>query len=334
MKESMGIMQDSALFRTPVETSPSLHPIQPHEGCVLLGSCFAQEMGHRMSEYGMDVLCNPLGTLYNPASIALLVRHALCPDEEPLPVLERDEQWYCWLAGTQVTGSSEEELRQMVRQKLEELREALLQASRLIVTLGTNVCYRLVVDGSVVANCHKMPARLFQEDALTLQQCTDTLKEMTDRLLAANPHLNVTFTISPYRYAKYGMHQSTLTKATLQLAVQEVLTTQEQADYFPAYEILTDELRDYRFYADDMLHPSCVAVDYIWLRFCQSHLSAQARQYIQEYEPIRKGLVHRPSNPDSDRHRAFTASLTAKATALREKYGMKTPTTDHATWMP
>lgn len=325
----MGIMQDSTLFRTPVETPPSLHPIQPHEGCVLLGSCFAQEMGRRMGDYGMDVLCNPLGTLYNPASIALLVRHALHPDREPLPVLEHEGEWRCWLAGTQVTGSSEEELRGAVTQKLETLRTALRHASRLIVTLGTNVCYRLTTDGSVVANCHKMPARLFCEDALTLPQCTDTLREMTDMLLEANPNLCITFTVSPYRYAKYGMHRSMLAKATLLLAVQEVCATQEQADYFPAFEILTDELRDYRFYTDDMLHPSCVAVDYIWQRFAQSHLSARARQYIEEYEPIRKGLAHRPSDPSSERHKAFVASLVERAKALREKYGMKAQASSH-----
>lgn len=321
-------MSENVLFRTPVETTPSRHPIQPHDGCVLLGSCFAQEMAKRMSEYKMDVICNPLGTLYNPASINLLVHKALHheEEEEALPTFEQQGQWHCWLAGTQVSGHTEDNLRNTVNLKLEELKEALLRASHLIITLGTNVCYRLKEDESVVANCHKMPARLFAEDALPPGQCMDILMNMTEELLASNPNLHITFTVSPYRYAKYGLHRSQLAKATLLLAVDEVCSKVEQADYFPAYEILTDELRDYRFYADDMLHPSSVAVDFIWKRFCQTHLSEHTRCYLEEYDPIRKGLSHKPSNPNSTQHKAFLLTLAEKDKRLREKYGMKVVT--------
>ena len=173
-----------------------------------------------------------------------------------------------------------------------------------------------------------MPARLFQEDTLSLKQCTGTLSAMTDELLQANPNLHITFTISPYRYAKYGFHRSQLAKATLLLAVEEVCQKQPAASYFPAYEILMDELRDYRFYADDMLHPSSVAADYIWHRFCQSHMSARTREYIKEYEPIRRGLAHRSSDPHSPQHRAFLEGLELKRKELEKKYGMPDRTAD------
>ena len=314
-------MRETPLFRTPVSAAPSARPIQPHEGCVALGSCFAQEMGTRMDEHGLRVLCNPLGTLYNPASIALLVHHAMEGGTGHLPLFETRGRWRCWLAGTQVEGESRADITAMVASRLEQLGQALRSAAHLIVTLGTSVCYRLRDSGEVVANCHKMPASLFQEDSLTTGQCADVLTGMVGELLRVNPHLNVTFTVSPYRYAKYGYHRSQLAKATLLLAVDEVCRRQEEASYFPAYELLLDELRDYRFYADDMLHPSPLAADYIWQRFCQSRLSARAKDYVREYEPIRKGLAHRPSDPGSAQYRAFRQALEVRRGELRKKYG-------------
>ena len=315
-------MPETTCFRTPVGAPSCAQPIQPADGCVLLGSCFAQEMGGRMSGHGLRALCNPLGTLYNPSSIALLVHHALHPEAGERPTFETNGRWRCWLAGTQVEADSQEGITDMITRELARLGLAVREAAHLFVTLGTNVCYRLLADGRVVANCHKMPASLFAEDALTLQQCTDTLLGMTDELLEENPHLHITFTVSPYRYAKYGFHGSQLAKSVLLLAVDEVCRQRPGTSYFPAYEILLDELRDYRFYADDMLHPSRVAADYIWHRFCQAYLDARTRNYIQEYEPIRKGLAHRPSDPGSARHKAFIHSLMEKEAELRKKYGM------------
>ncbi len=325
-------MCETQLFRTPVATAPSAHPIQPHEGCVLLGSCFAQEMGSRMSSHGLHVTCNPLGTLYNPASIALLVHHALQGDEAgSLPLLEAHGRWRCWLAGTQVEEPSREAITATLTSRLALLGQALRDAAHLYVTLGTNVCYRLRDGGSVVANCHKMPANLFREDSLSVTQCAQALMDMADELRQACPRLRLTFTVSPYRYAKYGFHQSQLAKATLLLAVEEVCRRLPGASYFPAYELLLDELRDYRFYADDMLHPSPMAADYIWQRFCQSQLSESARQYIREYEPIRKGLAHRPSDPESAQYKAFREAIETKQRLLREKYGVPGIATGPAT---
>lgn len=331
IKEESDYMSETMIFRTPVQVTPPAHPIQPYEDCVLLGSCFAQEMGTRMAAHGLRALCNPLGTLYNPASIARLVHHALRGMREPLPVLEAHGQWHCWLAGTQVEEATREAITARMRHELARLGQALSCASHLFVTLGTNVCYRLLSDGGVVTNCHKMPASLFQEDTLSLSQCVDTLHGMTRELLEENPRLHITFTISPYRYAKYGFHRSQVAKSTLLLAVEEVCRGQQAVHYFPAYEILLDELRDYRFYADDMLHPSQMAADYIWQRFCQAYMSERTRQYILEYEPVRKGLAHRPSDPDSPQHLAFVRGLEEKAAELRRKYGMEGEAADTAT---
>ena len=166
-------MSDTTLFRTLVETPLSCHPIQPQDGCILLGSCFAQEMGNYMNAYEMDVLCNPTGTLYNPASISLLIHHALRhTEEEDLPVFANNDKWYCWLAGTQLSGNSKEEIVVMMKEKLSLLKATLQHASHLFITLGTNICYRLKEDNSVVTNCHKMPANIFTESALSVEECT------------------------------------------------------------------------------------------------------------------------------------------------------------------
>ena len=219
-------MSDTTLFRTLVETPLSCHPIQPQDGCILLGSCFAQEMGNYMNAYEMDVLCNPTGTLYNPASISLLIHHALKhTEEEDLPVFTNNDKWYCWLAGTQLTGNTREEIIVMMKEKLSLLNAALEHASHLFITLGTNICYRLKEDNSVVTNCHKMPANIFTESALSVEECTDTFLTMTNELLSWNPHLGITLTVSPYRYAKYGFHKNQIAKATLLLAVEEVCHT-------------------------------------------------------------------------------------------------------------
>lgn len=316
-------MSETTLFRTLVETPLSHHLIQPHEGCVLLGSCFAQEMGNYMKAFELDVLCNPTGTLYNPASISLLIHHALKNKEGHLPIFVHDQRWRCWLAGTQIEEESEEAITATMQEKLNDLDTALGKATHLFITLGTNIYYRLKENNQVVTNCHKMPASLFTENALSTDECADILQAMIDELLNKNPHLSITFTISPYRYAKYGFHTNQIAKSTLLLAVEEVCRTRQEVSYFPAYEILLDELRDYRFYAEDMLHPSPAAVAYIWQRFCQSYLSEQTRQYLKEYEQILKGFAHRPSKPDSPQHKAFIANLENKREELRRKYHMQ-----------
>ena len=316
-------MPETTLFRTPVEIDLPAKAIQPTDGCVLLGSCFAQEMGKRMNEYGMKVSYNPTGTLYNPASIALLTHYALMDNRDDLPIFETQGQWYCWLAGTQIKENSQEDIISRMTDELDRLKQDLITASHFFVTLGTNICYRLRENGYVVTNCHKMPANLFYEESLSLSQCTETLLHLTDELSDKNPGADITFTVSPYRYAKYGFHKSQLAKSTLLLAVEEVCAKRKTANYFPAYEILLDELRDYRFFADDMLHPSDKAVDYIWQRFCQRNMSKRAQQYLREYEPIRKGLTHRPSDPNSTKYKAFKEDLERKKHEIKVKYGIQ-----------
>ena len=203
------------------------------------------------------------------------------------------------------------------------LRLSILSADYLFITLGTNVCYQLKANGMVVANCHKAPCKLFSEEWLSLPDCIKSLMALVDDVYEQNPNLKIVFTISPFRYAKYGYHGNQLAKSTLMLAVEEVRKTYPvQVSYFPAYEIMMDELRDYRFYTEDMLHPSGVAVDYIWDCLVKTAMSDTMQEYLQEYAPIRSGLLHTPNNPESASYKMFRDSLDKKAKMLKAKYNI------------
>ena len=311
------------LFRTKVDIPKWDKPMSVSDHVVFLGSCFAQYMGERFQSFGLHALCNPLGVLYNPESIRLQVHAALHCDEVNIPLFRIDDEWRCWWAGTQISGSSEKECKDAVEGALQMLRLSILSADYLFVTLGTNVCYQLKDNGLVVANCHKAPGKMFSEEWMPLPDCIKSLMDLVDDVHEQNPDLKLVFTISPFRYAKYGYHGNQLAKSALMLAVEEVRKTYPvQVSYFPAYEIMMDELRDYRFYTEAMLLPSGVAVDYIWDCLVKTAMSDTMQEYLQEYAPIRGGLFHKPSKPDSEVYKNFLASLDEKAKMLKAKYNI------------
>ena len=190
-----------------------------------------------------------------------------------------------------------------------------------VLTLGTNHVYILKETGEIVDNCRKRPQRLFREELLTVDVCLDYLSRAVETLLSRNPDVRVVVTVSPIRYAKYGFHGSALSKAVLLLAADRLVADYpDVVEYFPAYEIVNDELRDYRFYAEDMLHPSQQAVEYIWERFAEAFFSEDTRRFLEEWRPIKEALAHRPFRPDSDEYKEFLAATMRKAELLARKY--------------
>lgn len=190
-----------------------------------------------------------------------------------------------------------------------------------VLTLGTNHVYILKETGEIVDNCRKRPQRLFREELLTVDVCLDYLSRAVETLLSRNPDVRVVVTVSPIRYAKYGFHGSALSKAVLLLAADRLVAAYpDVVEYFPAYEIVNDELRDYRFYAEDMLHPSQQAVAYIWERFAEAFFSEDTRRFLEEWRPIKEALAHRPFRPDSDEYNEFLAATMRKAELLARKY--------------
>ena len=277
-------------FRTVVDIPKAPFQIEPAERVLLVGSCFAGEVGSRFCDNGFAAMVNPYGTMYNPASILHTVRRLLT---------EADGQQSAPPAAI---------------------------PSTVFLTLGTNHVYRLKETGEIVDNCAKRPAALFREEQLSVSECTDYLRQTAELLLARNAGVHVVFTVSPIRYRKYGYHGSQLSKATLLLAVDELLhpaapsPLSAHLSYFPAYEIFCDELRDYRFYAPDMLHPSEQAVDYVWERLVDWCFSPAARAFMDEWRPIRQALQHRPFQADSDEYRRFRQQTQEKLEAFRSRY--------------
>ena len=285
-------------FRTLVDLPQPAFAIEPCERMLFVGSCFADRIGHRFQEEKFRAVVNPYGVMYNPVSIRHTVERFLQQEAPAEPV-----------------------------------RTAFL-------TLGTNHVYVEKATGEVVDNCQKRPQRLFDEQRLSVEACARELRQSVSLLRRRYPAVHVIITVSPIRYAKYGFHESQLSKSTLLLAVDQLIrewpkpsiaadcseraTTQEHPGeapvYFPAYEIVNDELRDYRFYQPDMLHPSDQAVEYIWQRFVEIYLSAAARQFIEEWRSVKEALGHHPFHPESEAYKTFRAQTLEQARKLAERY--------------
>ena len=274
-------------FRTIVDIPHATFHIKPAEHMLLVGSCFADSIGQRLQDDHFSVVVNPFGVMYNPASIL----HSITRIAEDVAV--RTNPFTC-----------------------------------VILTLGTNHVYVEKATGEIVDNCQKRPQALFDEQEFSVNECADYLDATIQKLRELNPDIRVILTVSPIRYRKYGYHESQLSKSTLLLAVDKVTKYQSNGYsdtlfYFPAYEILNDELRDYRFYATDMIHPSEQAVDYIYHRFQETFFSEEAWQYIDEWRPIREALAHRPFHPDSSDALAFKERTQKHLKAFEEKWKLK-----------
>ena len=258
-----------------------------------MGSCFANEIGQRFREEGFPVTVNPYGTMYNPVSVF----HTISKMKE--------------------------------MKGMKEMRNdgaGLSSFKTAFITLGTNHVYREKATGEIVDNCEKRPAALFQEETLTVDECADYLLKTVEVLRGQNPDVHVVFTVSPIRYRKYGYHESQLSKATLLMAVERLVQMRNndaaifQCSYFPAYEIVLDELRDYRFYAADMLHPSVQAVEYIWERLVETYFSSRAKAFLDEWRPLKQVLAHKPFNPEAPDYKALMDKTMLKVADLRKKY--------------
>lgn len=309
---------------TPVALPPAPFRLTPASRVLTLGSCFAQHIGQHIAAALPDghALVNPFGPLYAPQVIAHHLRLLL--DTAPLPDATYFEgvegMWHNRWFSTHVSSVELATCRRLTTDALSAARELLHHADVLVLTLGTDRCYRLL-DGRLVANCHKQPAAAFTEHAADVETLTSDLRHALDGLRALRPELQVVWTVSPYRYAKYGLHASQLAKARLLLAVDALCATDERSVYFPAYELLLDELRDYRYYARDLLHPSDTAVELIGERFADWCFALALHTFARERARLLRAHQHRPLHPESDAHRAFRAKLRHEAELFKAKWG-------------
>lgn len=305
-------------FRTELSIPPLKQTIAYGDGILFLGSCFADEVGALCRGMGFDAEVNPFGTLYNPCSVANSIKRlhearAFAHDE----VIQVGEEFYCTFShNTDFWSPSEEALLEKVNAHLAEAHQHFVRSQWIIVSLGTSWAFRLQGTDKVVSNCHKLPANCFERMFLNAEQSAAILKE----LLEAFPDKQFIFTVSPLRHLKDGLHENQLSKASLLLAVDEVCKAFGNAHYFPAYEILLDELRDYRFYKEDMVHPTDQAVRYIWEKFVAFAVNPSEVPAMKAAEELSQMLQHKPLFPGSEAYRKFEATKTRKMDELKRVF--------------
>ena len=322
------------VFRTIVDIPDPGFSIGPCEEMLFVGSCFADSIGARFREEGFPVTVNPFGTMYNPASILHTIEKLFTVDSLQFTDDYSD--------GSEGLASK---LSVNCKPSTVNCKPSTVNYKTVFLTLGTNHVYRLKETGEIVDNCEKRPQSLFTEEELTVDACADYLQKAIAILRKKNPEVRIVLTVSPIRYRKYGYHGSQLSKATLLLAIEKLFTVDyydgleglaskstvnckpstvnskpSTVNYFPAYEIVNDELRDYRFYASDMLHPSQQAVDYIWERLVETYFSREAKAFLEEWRPLKQALGHKPFNPNSEAYKSLMDKTMLKMQELREKY--------------
>ena len=309
-------------FYSPISMPESPVEISYHDLNMLFGSCFAENIGNKLIEYKFQTDLNPFGILYNPESMAMSIRRLIEGKRwESNALFFHDGLYHSWGHHSSFSDVSAEACLHKINKRLHFSAGNLKKTNHLFITWGTAYVYRLKETGQVVANCHKLPAHLFIRERLTVQQITDTWEELLSCLFAMNKTLTLFFTVSPVRYRQDGAHENQLSKSIL-LLVEERLQKQfpDRIIYFPAYELMMDELRDYRFYADDFCHPANTAIQYIWERFVETFMNAQTQQLMIEIDQIKKAMGHRPLNQQSESYRQFISQTLLKIEQLNEKF--------------
>lgn len=283
-------------FRTEYPVQPAGFTLNPNRPTVLVGSCFADNILGRMQVCRAQAV-NPFGVLFNPLSIARAINLALSNDETEVhnSIFEKDGIYHSWLFDSGFSSRDRFITGKRIAEALALFREKISSAEALFVTFGTAWCYFLnTKNNPVAANCHKQPQELFTRRRISGDEIFEVWKPLLAKLRTVNPDLRVIFTVSPVRHLKDGFVENSRSKATLILAVEELCRAFDYCSYFPAYEIINDDLRDYRFYAADLAHPSEQAVDYIWEVFQSTYYDASARQILKDGERATRRERHRP----------------------------------------
>ena len=285
---------------------------------LLIGSCFVENMGHKLEYFKFQNLLNPFGILFHPKAIEILIAGAI----EKKKYSEKDiffynERWHSFDAHSKLSHPSKKALITDLNSQLDLTNQKIHKASHVIITLGTAWVYRFMVSENIVANCHKVPQKQFSKELLSVEEITQSLQNIIFLIKKVNPDVAIIFTVSPVRHLKDGFIENTQSKSHLLTAVHSIL--KDNIHYFPSYEIMMDELRDYRFYAEDMMHPNDLAIEYIWSRFKEVWVSEDSIKIMDEVDVIQKGLQHKPFNPNSESHLTFVQNLEKNKKQLQIK---------------
>ena len=288
---------------------------------LLLGSCFSENIGEKFSYFKFQSTINPYGILFHPVAIENLITRSVNKDYySENDLYFNNEQWSCLDAHSKLNKTSKEELLNELNTQLDETHNQLKVSNHLIITLGTSWVYRHIDTDKIVANCHKIPQKQFLKELLSADEIAESLEAIVSLVKSINPKISFLFTVSPVRHIKDGFIENTQSKAHLLTAIHKIIEPRKQMYYFPSYEIMMDELRDYRFYNADMIHPSLVAIDYIWEKFKRVWLSEDALETSEIVASIQAKKAHRPFHPNSQAHQEFLSKLQKDIESLQLKY--------------
>ncbi|MBW7892776.1 MAG: GSCFA domain-containing protein [Chitinophagaceae bacterium] len=321
-----------AEFRLALHIPPFSQKIHHRHRVMLMGSCFTEHMSKQLSLYKFPVLENPNGILFNPVSVSrsiiTYIENKKYTEEE---LFYFNELWHSWDHHSRYSHPDKAAALNLINQSQADAHEYLQQADWLIITLGSAFVYEGLETaaglfqaekrrGTVVANCHKVPANQFRKRLLSMQEVLSALDHLRYRLLQFNPGIKFIYTISPVRHIRDGLIENNKSKATLIQAVHQMVEKFENHYYFPSYELVIDDLRDYRFYAEDMVHPNYLATNYVWEHFRAACIDPSSHEVMRELEEINRAMRHRPFNPDSEAHKRFLSLHLERLRTLQKQY--------------
>ena len=288
---------------------------------LLLGSCFVENIGVKLEYFKFQNLINPFGILFHPLAIEKLIHNSTQKKEyTEEDIFFHNERWHCYDVHSKLSNISKDNLLKDLNANIELTNQQIQQSTHIIITLGTAWVYKHKETDSIVANCHKVPQKKFSKELLSEEELQKSITHAINLIKRINTEVIIIFTISPVRHLKDGFVENAQSKSHLIAAMHKVLKSEKRLYYFPSYEIMMDELRDYRFYAEDMIHPNATTINYVWERFQHVWISEAIKKTMEDVDEIQKGLLHKPFNPNSEAHQKFLEKLESKKQKIKSLY--------------
>jgi hypothetical protein len=308
-------------FTTKIPIQKYHHPITYESKIMLLGSCFATNIGNKFEYFKFQTTINPFGIVFNPVSLAkIIVRSVQKEYYTENDIFFHHDLWHCFEVHSELSHPDKNTFLNSLNELIDTTHQQITAASHLFITVGTSWVYRNIATNEIVANCHKVAQKEFEKELLTIKTIEQQIETILSALSVVNLNCKLIFTVSPVRHIKDGFAENTLSKAHLIAAIQrKIIHHPTRLNYFPAYEIMMDELRDYRFYAEDMLHPNPTAIDYIWIQFYENYILKSEFEWMNQIYDIQRGLQHKPFNPNTASHQKFLSDLKIKMTTIKKK---------------
>jgi len=310
-------------FRTQIPQQNVHNQIDHDSKVLLIGSCFTENIGKKFEYFKFQNSTNPFGILFHPRAIENFILNAINQKEYTNDdVFFHNERWHCFDAHSELSDASKENLLLNLNSTIRFTFQQINNSTHLVITLGTSWVYREIASDKIVANCHKIPQKKFLKELLTIEEISESLEAIISLIKSINPKIEIIFTVSPVRHLKDGFIENSLSKSHLISAIHQVVEPRNHTHYFPSFEIMMDDLRDYRFYKSDMIHPNDTAINYIWEQFKNTWIDETSQNVMTEIDSIQKGLSHRPFNESSEQHQQFLKNLQFKIDDLKSQFNI------------